>query len=178
MSSRTYGRGGKARRRPRLKQDGTPRKRPVDWEGRDQAALIRWLHGEKQRGTEVGQLYDHIYHVPNGGVRSWKTAVEMKKQGTKSGVSDLPVRQARGGWHGLYLEMKATPPRDAELADSQYDWLEDSEFEGYCPALARGFEEAKAVLREYASWPRTKVMGGRLALTNGTEWRRGLDGSR
>lgn len=161
-------------RRPRaLKNDGTPRARPVDWEGQEQAVLIRWLLGEKMRGEPVGQLYDAIYHVPNGGQRNKKTASDLKRQGVKAGVSDLPVRQARGGWHGLYLEFKATPPRDAALATSQFEWLEGSEYEGYCAVLALGLDEAKAVLREYASWPRTQIVGERLALQNGTEWRKG-----
>lgn len=162
-----------ARRPRKLKADGTPRARPVDWEGNEQAVLIRWLLGEKMRGEPVGQLYDAIYHVPNGGQRNKKTASDLKRQGVKAGVSDLPVRQARGGWFGLYLEFKATPPRDAALAPSQFTWLEGSEYEGYCAVLARGIDEAKAVLREYASWPRTQIVDERLALESGTEWRKG-----
>lgn len=161
------------RRARKINQDGTPREKPVDWEGNEQAVVIRWLKGEKMRGQPVGELFDAIYHVPNGGVRSYKTAVAMKRQGAKAGVSDLPVRQARGGWHGLYLEFKATPPRDAALAPSQFEWLEGSEYEGYCAVLARGIDEAKAVLREYASWPRTQIVGERLALESGTDWRKG-----
>lgn len=156
-------------------KDGKPRQRRVDWEGQEQAVVIRWLLGEKMRGTQVGELYDAIYHPPNGGARHAKTAADFKKQGVKPGVSDLVTRLARGGWHGLYLELKATPPRNASLAPSQFKWLEGSEFEGYCAALALGFEEAKAVLREYASWPRTQVVGERLALQSGTEWRQGSD---
>lgn len=150
---------------------GKPRLPKVDWEGQEQMVLIRWLHGEKMRGTQVGELYDAIYHVPNGGHRHKKTAAELKRQGVKAGVSDLPVRQARGGWHGLYLELKATPPHHAALSGSQHGWLEGSEYEGYCAALARGLEEAKAVLREYASWPRTEVVGPVCQLQAGTEWR-------
>jgi hypothetical protein len=147
------------------------RKRPVDWEGNEQAVLIRWLLGEKMRGTPVGELYDAIYHVPNGGQRNKKTAADLKRQGVKAGVSDLVVMDARGGWHGLYLEFKATPPRHAALAASQREWLALADDRGYCAALARGLEEAKAVLREYATWTRTQVVGERLALKNGTDWR-------
>lgn len=172
MSWRDYGRAP-GRRKPRA--DGKPRQKRVDWEGQEQAVLIRWLLAEEMRGTRVGELSPATYHVPNGGYRLGKEAGRMKAQGVKAGVSDLVIRQARGGWHGLYLEFKATPPRDAALADSQHAWLVGSEYEGYCPALARGFEEAKAVLREYASWPRTQVVGERMALENGSEWKRGDD---
>lgn len=148
-----------------------PRKRPFDYEGMEQKKLMSWLRGEYMRGSEVGQLYPHVFHPPNGGVRSWKTATDMKQQGVRSGVSDLVVRQARGGWHGLYLELKATPPRDAGLADSQHEWLEGSEGEGYCAALALGLEQAKGVLREYAAWPRTQVEGDAFPLKAGEDWR-------
>ena len=116
----------------------------------------------------MGQLYDPIYHVPNGGQRNKKTASDLKRQGVKAGVSELPVRQARGGWHGLYLEFKATPPRDAALAPSQFEWLESSEYEGYCSVLARGLEEAKARIegvRQLASHP-----GGGSALRVGKRY--------
>ncbi|MGM0703870.1 MAG: VRR-NUC domain-containing protein [Pseudomonadota bacterium] len=159
-------------RRRTLTASGAPRKRPFDYEGMEQRKLISWLRGEYMRGSQVGRLFPHVYHPPNGGVRSWKTAKALKDQGARAGVSDLVVRQARGGWHGLYLELKATPPRDAELADSQQEWLTGSDEQGYCAALGLGVEQAKAVLREYASWPRTCVEGTPLVLEAGSEWRR------
>lgn len=157
-----------SKRRP---SSAKPRHRRVDHEGAEQAVLIRWLYGEKMRRTAVGELYDDVFHVPNGGVRSWKTASDMKKQGARAGVSDLVVRNARGGWHGLYLEFKATPPRNAALAVSQRDWLEGCDMRGYCAGLARGLEEAKRALREYASWSPTEVKGTPVVMQAGTEWR-------
>ena len=161
-------------RRPRkLNGDGTPRKKPVDWEGNEQAVLIRWLLGEKMRGEPVGQLYDVIYHVPNGGQRSKRTGAAMKRQGVKSGVSDLVVMDARGGWFGLYMEFKASPPHTAALADSQHDWLARAFCQGYCAVLAVGLEEAKAALSEYASMgPTFHAHEARGNLSNGTEWRK------
>lgn len=150
---------------------GQDQRRRVDHEGVEQAVLIRWLYGEQQRGGPVGQAYAHTYHVPNGGQRSKKTAADLKRQGVKAGVSDLVVKLARGGWHGLYIEFKATPPHHAATAKSQREWLALAEEEGYCAVLARGLEEARAVLREYMSWPLTEVAGERQGMTNGTDWR-------
>lgn len=150
----------------------TPRRPRVDHEGVEQAVLIRWLYGEQQRGTGVGQAYAHTYHVPNGGQRNKKTAADLKRQGVKAGVSDLVVKLARGGWHGLYIEFKATPPHHAATAQSQREWLALAEAEGYCAVLARGIEEAKAVLREYMSWPVTEIVGERQGIGHGTDWRR------
>jgi len=153
-----------------------PRKRPVDWEGQEQAVVIRWLLGEKMRGTPVGQLYDVTYHVPNGGARYAKTASDLKKQGAKAGVSDLVVMEARGGYFGLYLEFKATPPKHATLQESQRDWLALAEARGYCAVLARGLEEAKAVLAWYADQAQTEIETwvdvDRVECPVGTEWRR------
>ncbi|UTD54796.1 VRR-NUC domain-containing protein [Halomonas sp. MS1] len=131
----------------------------------------KWLTASRARWGARWAYFSIIF--TNGGQRNKKTASDLKRQGVKSGVFNLPVRQARGGWFGLYLEFKATPPRDAALAPSQFDWLEGSEYEGYCAVLARGLDKAKSVLREYASWPRTQIVGERLALESGSEWRKG-----
>ena len=134
--------------------------------------LIRWLLGEKMRGEPVGDLYDAIYHVPNGGQRSKSTGAAMKRQGVKSGVSDLVVMDARGGWHGLYMEFKASPPHTAALAESQHDWLVKAEERGYCAVLAVGLEEAKQLLEEYARLGPSYSHYTK-ANIGGTEWRKG-----
>lgn len=152
-------------------RSATPRQPRVDHEGVEQAALVLWLRGEQQRGTAVGLAYEHTYHVPNGGQRNKKTAADLKRQGVKAGVSDLVVKLARGGWHGLYLEFKATPPHHAATAKSQREWLALAEAQGYCAVLARGLDEAKAVITEYMSWPVTEIVGQRQWMTHGTEWR-------
>ena len=147
---------------------GAPR---IDHEGNEQKALVLWLYGEWQRGSEVGQAYPVTYHVPNGGQRNKKTAADLKRQGVKAGVSDLVVMEARGGLFGLYLELKATPPRHAAIAPSQRDWLALAAERGYGAVLARGLEEARAVLREYMALPPTRVVGAVRRIESGTDWR-------
>lgn len=149
-----------------------PRRKPVDREGQEQAVLMRWLLGEKMRGTAVGELHDVTYHVPNGGARHKATAAALKGQGVRSGVSDLVVMEARGGWYGLYLEFKATPPHHAALQESQREWLALAEERGYCAVLARGLEEAKEVLRWYAAKPPTWTDMAQRKNVPGTEWRK------
>ncbi|MFI0474666.1 VRR-NUC domain-containing protein, partial [Halomonas sp. HMF6819] len=92
----------------------------------------------------------------------------------KSGVSDLVVMDARGGWFGLYMEFKASSPHTAALAQSQHDWLALADERGYCAILAVGLEEAKAVLAEYAELvPTYHHNTARVHLSSGTEWRKG-----
>lgn len=162
----------KPRRVLKTNNDGSPRKRPVDWEGNEQAVLMRWLLGEKMRGEPVGDLYDVTYHVPNGGQRSKSTGAAMKRQGVKSGVSDLVIMDARGGWFGLYMEFKASPPHTAALAPSQHDWLSLAHDRGYCAVLAVGLEEAKTVLRRYAQLMPTYRHHDERPEVAGTEWRK------
>ncbi|MDI5886077.1 VRR-NUC domain-containing protein [Cobetia amphilecti] len=162
-----------ARPAPRKVTNRPARGSRIDREGHEQMVLMRWLNGERRRGKAVGVLLEDVtYHVPNGGQRNKKTAADLKAQGVRAGVSDLVIASARGGWHGLYLEFKATPPHDAALAGSQREWLARMEERGYLAVLAKGVEEAKAVLIAYADWPATQVVGCPESMPHGSAWRR------
>lgn len=151
-----------------------PRKRPTDWEGIEQANLMRWAHGEKLRKAVVtGSLFDDLWHVPNGGHRHKATAAKLKAEGVKAGIPDLVLDQARGGWHGLRIEMKAKPPHNAAVSPSQKDQLSRSEARGYCCRVALGWEQARDVLLEYLSWPVTISTEVRLHLSTGKHWLKG-----
>jgi len=151
------------------------RKKPVDWEGREQARLFLWLKSEKKRNTPAGELFDDIWHPPNGGHRHKATAVRMKGEGVKAGIPDLILDQARGGWFGLRIEMKATPPKNAPVSESQKEQLARSERRGYCCRVALGWEEARAVLLEYLSWPETVHTRSQYRLVNGQHWEKGFE---
>ena len=56
----------------------------------------------------------------------------------------LPV--ARGGFHGLYIEMKAAKGR---LSDEQKQWLLALKAQGYCTEIAHGWIEAKGFIEAY-----------------------------
>ncbi|MGE4537621.1 MAG: VRR-NUC domain-containing protein [Desulfovibrio sp.] len=88
-----------------------------------------------------------LFAIPNGGVRSKATAGKLKVEGVKSGVSDLFLSVARGGYHGLYVEMKAHGSRGA--SDAQKDWIAAAKSEGYRAEVCVGADAAWVVICEY-----------------------------
>ncbi|WP_443191387.1 VRR-NUC domain-containing protein [Pseudomonas indica] len=128
------------------------RAKPVDFEGNEQIALFRWL---QVRHPEAFKL---AYHVPNGGHRVKAVAAKLKAQGVKAGVSDVCLPMARGGYFGLYLEFKATPPHDAVISPSQLAFQIAVEQQGYMAVVCRGLDEAMRVLDGYMAMPPTQVV--------------------
>ena len=122
---------------------GSTRAKPVDREGQEQAALMAEL---RLRMPEVADL---IYHVPNGGHRVKAVAAKLKAQGVKAGIPDLVLPMARGGYFGLYLEFKATPPYDAEVSASQHERIRKLSDQGYLAIVCRGHFDAMEQLRAY-----------------------------
>lgn len=127
----------------RLFKEKPVRAKRVDREGLEQAALIAEL---RIRMPEVADL---IYHVPNGGHRLKKVAADLKGQGVAAGVPDLVLTMARGGYFGLYIEFKATPPNAASVSDSQHKWIRKLNDQGYLAIVCRGHFDAMEQIRAY-----------------------------
>lgn len=68
----------------------------------EQICVIDWANLHAARVPALGLLYA----IPNGGKRHKKTAMDLKKSGTKKGIPDLQLPAARSVWHGLWIEMK------------------------------------------------------------------------
>ncbi len=119
------------------------RSKRVDREGIEQAALITEL---RIRMPEVADL---IYHVPNGGHRLKKVAADLKNQGVVPGIPDLVLTMARGGYFGLYIEFKATPPNDAAISASQHERIRKLNDQGYLAVVCRGHFDAMEQIRAY-----------------------------
>lgn len=86
------------------------------------------------------------YAIPNGGGRSRREAGRLKAEGVTPGVSDIFCSIARGGWHGLYIEMKSpTGP----VSKEQREWIADSVASGYWATVCRSADEAMDVWRSY-----------------------------
>lgn len=110
----------------------------------EQISLMHWAVFMKNRYPEL----ELLYHVPNGGKRDRTTAAKLKAEGVKAGVPDLVLPVGRGGYLGLYIEMKVGKNKTTE---NQEYWLKKLTEQGYRTAVCYGWEEASAVLEDYLS---------------------------
>ena len=112
-------------------------------EEQEQATVFQWVTLMRNRFPEL----DLCFHIPNGGWRSKPEAVRFKRIGVKPGVPDLFLPVARGGWHGLFIEMKRKDK--GRVTADQKAWIEALEGQMYRAVVCYGSEEACDVLYKY-----------------------------
>lgn len=84
----------------------------------------------------------------NGGKRNINVAKKLKRSGVKAGYPDVFLPVSRLGYHGLFIEMKASKPRGV-LKPHQKAWLKALSKEGYLCFTCWGAEAAWTVLNNY-----------------------------
>ena len=114
----------------------------LDDESGHQEALFSWAAYRTGLMPEL----QYMYHVPNGGKRDAATAVALKRQGVKAGVPDLHLPVARGGYNGLYIELKVGSNKPTQL---QKKWLSSLNEQGYLAVVCYGWQEAAEQLINY-----------------------------
>lgn len=119
-------------------------------EENEQIALFRWAEFAVNQHPELKLMY----HIPNEGKRSKITGARLKAAGLKSGVPDICLPVARGGYIGLYIEMKAGKNKPT---DNQKKWLDALTREENFTAVCYGWEQAKEVIEKYLSMERTLI---------------------
>lgn len=120
-----------------------------DAEHREQVALIDWCDVR-------GWPYSEIYAIPNGGSRHQVEAARMKAEGVRAGTPDLFLPVARGGFFGLYIEMKA--PNRGRVSDAQEERIRRLRAAGYRVCVAWGWDDARELLIEYCDEPPTRSL--------------------
>lgn len=105
-----------------------------------------WLFSWAKLNTAKYPELELMHHVPNGGKRSKAEAARFKAMGVKRGVSDIFLPVARGGYHGLYIELKA---KDGRAEKEQKDWIAAVRMQGYCGAVCYGGELAANLVESY-----------------------------
>ncbi|URD40670.1 VRR-NUC domain-containing protein [Pseudomonas sp. BYT-5] len=125
-----------------------PTAKRVDREGPEQAALMKEIE------LRYPDVFELMYHVPNGGHRLKEVAAKLKAQGVKAGIPDLVLPMARGGYFGLYIEFKSTVD-PAAVSPSQQACIRRLNDQGYLAVVCRGHFDAMECLRAYLAQPAT-----------------------
>ena len=109
----------------------------------EQAQLFAWAQYASGKYPELALMH----HIPNGGKRGKAEAARFKLQGVKAGVPDIFLPCARGGYHGLYIELKRV--KGGRVSAAQEDFISALRLQGYKVEVCFGMEQAREVLIEY-----------------------------
>ena len=115
----------------------------IPTEAQEQAALMQWLAYAEIRHPELRLCHA----IPNGGSRNPIEARHLKEQGVKAGIPDLFLPCARGGFHGLYIEMKRR--KGGRVSIEQKKMIIALRDQDYCVEVCQGWEEARDIITAY-----------------------------
>lgn len=124
-------------------------------EDQEQMNLFEWAKIIENTHPEVRLLY----HIPNEGKRAAYQGARLKAMGLKAGVPDLCLPVARGGYHALYIELKA--PKNSYLSNHQRVWLDNLKAAGNYACCCHGWEEAADMIDWYLSQSDIDYYGGK-----------------
>jgi hypothetical protein len=118
-----------------------------DDEHAHQVALFAWAESVRRQYPDLRWMHS----VPNGGVRSPRTAGRMKAEGVRRGVVDVFLDVPKGGYHGLRIELKR--PKGGSLTTEQREWIDGYRERGYRAEVCRGWDAARELIVEYLTEP-------------------------
>lgn len=87
-----------------------------------------------------------MFAIPNGGHRKPSVAKRLKREGVKAGVLDVFIPIPKGGYAGMWVEMKFGRNK---LTTEQAAFLEQMKLSGYYCAVAYVVDDAVREVRKY-----------------------------
>jgi hypothetical protein len=109
----------------------------VPTEHQEQVAVVQFCDAQNIR----------IFAIPNGSNKNPASAAKFQREGLRKGIPDLMVPIPKGGFMGLFLEMKRT--KNAKPSKEQQEWIEFLNQMGYFAIVCYGADEAIAVIQRY-----------------------------
>lgn len=137
------------RKTPPQPKKQKPPQPQVPTESQEQQALFNWANWQRGKYPELALMY----HTPNGGHRSKAEAGRFKAEGVKAGVPDICLPVARGGYHGLYIELKRQ--RGGKTSANQKEWVQALSEQDYLVEVCKGWEAASKVIIDYLNMEAT-----------------------
>lgn len=108
----------------------------------EQVALVRW----SQLATNTRPELHYLVAIPNGGARHIAVATKLKAEGVRKGYPDLALNIPRGGYSGLFIELKAM---DGRVSPEQKEWITRLNAAGNYAAVCKGWLAAKTLVENY-----------------------------
>lgn len=109
-----------------------------------QVSLVEWWSWARKR-WKLPEFA--LFAIPNAGAGSQKgQAGKLKAEGVRKGIPDLALSIPRGGFHGLYIEMKRVGER---ARPDQLEVLSFFRSQGYETAVCEGALDATEVIFRY-----------------------------
>lgn len=108
-------------------------------------ALVTWAKTQLKKYPQLLWLH----HISNGGKRDSREAMSLKAQGVVAGVLDLHLPVARGGYHGLMIELKLPLGKCKPPSKEQAEYIKFLTEQGYATLVSNSFEEVKSFLVDY-----------------------------
>ena len=109
-------------------------------EAQEQAIFVAWM-------TKNNVLH---YAIPNGGSRNAIEAMNLKRQGVKSGVPDICVPIQREPYGGLYIELKRKGTY--VVSENQRNWIKMLQDNGQRAEICMGADSAIDTVKLYLSF--------------------------
>ena len=113
----------------------------------EQCAVIEWWR--LQYPAWSGLLFASANGLYLGGTprqRAVRWAL-FEKSGGRAGVADLFLALSSRGFHGLWIEMKAS--KGGRLSQDQKDFLADMREQGYAAYACKGADSAIDTIKDY-----------------------------
>ena len=132
-----------------MEKSYAPPQPTVPTESEEQEALFAWC---------LANGIDMV-HIPNERKCTAYVAGQLLRQGMRKGFPDNFIPIARGGFHGLFIELKRAKKSLSKKSPEQREWVKKLNAAGYKAVFCYGAEEAKKVISEYISpWESTATI--------------------
>lgn len=128
-------------------------KLPCPTEHQEQAMLFTWAEAMSRAYPQLSLMFA-IPNFSGTGARgsnvrniNQRYGAKLKREGRKRGVPDVMLPVARGGYHGLFVEMKRV--RGSSTTPEQKAWHAALREQGYLVVSCKGAEAAQGAILTY-----------------------------
>lgn len=128
--------------KPKQGKKITPEDLAGESESSQQKALFLWAASARDKYPQL----KYLFHIPNGGLRDMRTAVNLKAEGVRAGVPDVMLPYGCGFRLGLFIEMKVGKNKPSL---EQVDWINYLNSAGYECRVCYSWEDARDAIVKY-----------------------------